>query len=244
LFSQSLSFFELSSINDIVVNRCNKNFFGDIISGAQCFCRKGRVRFEAGQGFDLNEAPCIKPESYSILIEARLDTTSGPRQILGSATWGSDGIFVDNKFQILPKSIGIECAATIFPSKFYQFGIVHTKDGEVSLYLDGYQCATGSPKENKGFVLDANDVYFLHSDTGKHSAGYVNRIRLWDHALTNKEMASASGCSLTQEGFTSTCDDPPAVFVPLYSKYKYSSVYSNNDVGTGYGRGRLDSPQV
>jgi hypothetical protein len=163
---------------------------------------------------------------------------------LGSATWGSDGIFVDNKFQILPKSIGIECAATIFPSKFYQFGIVHTKDGEVSLYLDGYQCATGSPKENKGFVLDANDVYFLHSDTGKHSAGYVNRIRLWDHALTNKEMASASGCSLTQEGFTSTCDDPPAVFVPRYSKYKYSSVYSNNDVGTGYGRGRLDSPQV
>ena len=224
--------------------RCSKDVFGDVTSGAQCFCRKGRMRFESGQGFDLNEAPCIKPEAYSIIVEARLDTTSGPRQIIGSATWGGDGLFVDKTFQFLPKSVGMECPARILNSKFYQFGMVRTKDGEITLYLDGYPCATGTPKEDKGFVLDANNVYFLHSESGKNSAGFVNRIRLWDRALSAKEMATASGCGALPTDFTGTCDNPPAVYVPRYSKYKYSSVYSNSDVGTGYGRGRLDSPQV
>ena len=173
-----------------------------------------------------------------------MDTTVGGKQIIGSATWGSDGVFVDNTYQFLPKSIGIECPAPILSSKFYQFGLVRTKDGDVTLYLDGYPCATGSPKDDKGFVLDANDVYFLHSESGKNTAGYVNRIRLWDHALTDKEMATAAGCPALPQEFTSTCDNPPALYVPRYSHYKYSSVYSNSDVGTGYGRGRLDSPQA
>lgn len=95
--------------------RCSKEAFGDVTPNGYgyCYCRRGMMRFEAGQGFDLNEGNCIKPETYSVLVEARLDTVAGARQLVGSPTWGSDGVFVDQQYMALPKDAGLLCPAQV-----------------------------------------------------------------------------------------------------------------------------------
>jgi len=52
-------------------------------------------RFGAGQGLSVDEGRCIDGKAYTIYLEARLDTTSGWRRIIGANGWGDNGLYVN-----------------------------------------------------------------------------------------------------------------------------------------------------
>ena len=65
--------------------------------------------------------------------------------MIGSKAWGTDGgVAVDAaKYQLIPSSADLGCGWTIFDDEYYHFGITRDDKGEVSLYLNGYKCASG-----------------------------------------------------------------------------------------------------
>jgi hypothetical protein len=198
-------------------------------------------RFGAGQGLQLNEAACIAPGRWSVVIQARLDQVVGSRQLMGSEAWSEDGLFVsDSLYRFLPSSAKLACTEVIRTSRFYQFGVTRSDDGEVAIYLNGFQCAAGKPDNKDGFTLAKNDVFFLRSggSPSANVAGYVSRIRLWDKALGQDGMAKACGCSLPTVS-TKSCGSTIVVNVP-YKGHRYSSVWGGYGMGTGYATGRLN----
>ena len=199
-------------------------------------------RFGAGQGLDLDEASCISQSKWTIIITARLDQVSGAKQIMGSEDWAEDGLFVgDSHYKFLPDSSGLQCSEIIRTTRFYQFGVSRADDGHVSLYLNGFKCASGKPDTKDGFTLSKDDVTFFRSggSNAANVAGYVTRIRLWDRVLKHEEMLKASSCVLPTES-TKACGSTIVFNVP-FKGHKYSSVWGGSAVGTGWATGRLNN---
>jgi hypothetical protein len=194
-------------------------------------------RFKKGQGLTLDEAKCVTPAEWTIVILAKIDETSGKRQIIGSSSWGNDGMYVDTVLRMVPEGIGMQCKETIFNDKFYFFALTR-KEGLLSLYLNGYQCASQSPKEKDGFKLAANDVSFFNSQKQQNTAGYIRNIRALKKALSKEDMASEAACNLAQVS-TKKCRGL-ILLNPDYSKHTYSSLYGGQLPGVAWSQGRLN----
>jgi hypothetical protein len=128
--------------------------------GSGVFTKETGFYFDNGKGLKLDESNCINnKDTYTIIIEARLADTTGSRQVIGSKAWGTDGgvaVAGNAQYQLIPNTAGLECPWKIFDDKYYQFGITRDDKGTVSLYLNGYQCASGSrlsPVENISFTI-------------------------------------------------------------------------------------------
>ena len=104
--------------------------------------------FDNGEGLKLNEVNCIEnKDTYTIIMEARLRWTTGSRQVMGSKAWGTDGgvaVADGAKYQLIPSAAELECDWKIFDDEYYQFGITRDDKGTVSLYLNGFKCASGA----------------------------------------------------------------------------------------------------
>eukprot|EP00960_Hanusia_phi_P074325 768213-Hanusia_phi.AAC.3 len=199
-------------------------------------------RFSAGQGLLLDESRCVKPETWSTVIEARLDTISNWRQIFGADSWSTDGAYVNNNYQWNPAISGLSCDEVIKANEYYQFGITE-KEGVVSLYLNGYLCGSAKTTNKKGYELDPNNLRFLEGTSASvSSAGYAKRIRLWSKALDDKEMAEACNCKLAEPSDTKC---PGSIIMNVnYDRHKFSASWGNYKAGEVYARGMLDSPDA
>ena len=62
--------------------------------------------------------------------------------------------------------------------------------------VQGGLCATGKPLFSNKYLLDPNELSFFRDDGSENSGGLVTRIRVWEKALTDVEMATESGCTL------------------------------------------------
>eukprot|EP00960_Hanusia_phi_P074326 768213-Hanusia_phi.AAC.4 len=71
--------------------------------------------------------------------------------------------------KLLPDSAGIECSWNIFSDIEYDFGITRSSDGTVTLYLNGFQCAVGKPKNKEGFKIDPESLIFFKSSSSSTS---------------------------------------------------------------------------
>eukprot|EP00960_Hanusia_phi_P062612 765213-Hanusia_phi.AAC.3 len=197
-------------------------------------------KFDASTGLALDASSCLNADAWSLLMEAKVDTLSSLRQIFGTDAWRDDGLYVYNHYQVYPKSAGLVCSEWLRTDEFYQFGLTRSSDGTVSLFLRGFLCAQAKPDIHEGFKLDASHVFFFYNADKKYTtAGYLKRIRMWNKALTPEEMASVSQCRLIVPS-DAECTGTIIANIP-YSGHSYSSVWSNNEVGEGYGRGMLDS---
>ena len=65
-------------------------------------------RFSTGQGLTLSEGRCVKGVTYTIYIKASLDSTTGWKRVIGTESWGDNGIFVNTFFQTFPVSFWVE----------------------------------------------------------------------------------------------------------------------------------------
>jgi len=126
--------------------------------------------------------------------------------------------------------------------QFYQFVVTRDSSGVISLFINGFKCASGSPKYSDGYTLDPKDIIFFRDEVAaQNSAGNVKKIRLWSKALSAEDIASYCDCKLLTPA--KACDSNIIISGP-YSKIKYSSTYNNDPVGIGHGSGRLGSNQA
>jgi hypothetical protein len=187
--------------------------------------------FAQGQGLKVDESRCIKtPKYYTVLMDVLLDKTDSWRALLTTEEWDGNGMFVNEKYQLRPTTLVCD-AEPIRPGRYYQFGMTRTSEGNVTLYLNGYECATGVPSSANGFPLDTEHAVFLRGRNGASSGGYVKRIQVWDKALDTEKMLAAASCSLPEE--QKIC--PKTIkYSPDYSKYRADSVRWNQAMGYLY----------
>lgn len=197
-------------------------------------------RFEKNEGLTVDEGKCVTPSEWTITVFARIDQTTGKRQVIGSSAWGNDGLYVDTYLRMVPEGAELQCNEEIFKDKWYYFGLTRSKDGKVSLFLNGYQCGENKAKQRKGFTLAAHDVTFFNNLKKQNTAGYLRNIRVLNKADTEDGMASEAGCSLAKRS-TKKCKGL-IMLNPDYSKHLYSNLYYNQRVGTGWSQGRLNEP--
>ena len=196
-------------------------------------------KFIAGQGLQLDEGNCIKTtDDYSILVDAMLvDVGSGLKRLISSKGWGDKGIYLNNKrIGLYPSSSGIQCAQSILPYYAFKFGLTRISDGEIKLYVNGLLCAHGFPPYADGFELNPHDIQFFYdSNTNYQEQGWIRRIQLWDDALSDKDMASHSGCRFQES--TKSCKKG-SIFRAQPSALDFSSTKSRDDFGKGFGQGQ------
>lgn len=213
----------------------------DAYWGTGTFDAVNGYRFLAGQGFQLDEFNCIPGPAYTIYMKVRLDQTSGFRRLINSDGWGDSGLYVNEQVQTFPLGNQLKCTEQIRVGLFYQYVLSRTKDGDVSLYLNGYPCGRSKVPYQDGYKLDDHGVQFLKDDGTEEASGYLKRIKLWDHALTDGEVATECGCVLTTAA--DTCDSS-VVYNPDDAHFDYSCVWANDPKGQVHGRGRLNSAQA
>jgi len=198
-----------------------------------------RYQVRNGNGLQLEETRCIKnPKVFSVVVRGRLTSVSGWRQVFGSSSWDEDGLYVNKIFRMQPATLKLKCKETILQNRWYDFGLTRDSKGKLSLYLNGYLCATGSGKAHNGFALGDSVRFFRSGDSGKQPSGAIQRIRMWNKALGQGDMAKTSMCTLSEVG--KECKGYIAMN-PAYKYHRYSSVWGNYRVGTVYGQGMLNS---
>lgn len=197
-------------------------------------------RFENGQGLMVDEGNCITtPNNYTVLIDVKLDQTSGDfRKLFGSDTWGNYGLYVNQKMQLFPAAAQMQCRESIDDRKYYRYMMSRDVDGTVRLYLNGYKCAEDAPPFLDGYRPSPTSLEFFHSDDMASSGGYVRRITIWDRTLTDIEAAKESGCRLSKPG--KTCEATVTEVIP-YERTRYSGSWTSGPPGTGFLRGQLGS---
>ena len=111
--------------------------------------------------------------------------------------------------------------------RLYKFGITRTEGGDVSLFLHGGKCASGSPLFSGGYALDTSYVTFFRDEGTENTGGILKHIQFWDRALTPVEMATECGCTLTQAA--AACKNTVVYSAP-YFRISYSTVWNNDAV--------------
>ena len=110
------------------------------------------------------------------LLQAKLDQTNGWRRLLFSDGWGDSGLYVNNQYQVFPRSTNIRCKEKIRDSRYYKFGITRTPQGDVTLYLNGGICNSGKPGVSENLALDPKNVVFFHDDGSENPSGEVIKM--------------------------------------------------------------------
>jgi len=198
-------------------------------------------KFETGQGLSLNQERCINQTSWTIFINFALDETSGGyKRVLASGGWGDYGLYVNKYLMLAPKGARMRCLERIRTNKYYKLYLTRDDDGNLAMYINGAECASGSPPYKNHFQLNPANVVFFKDDSGEDVGGSLKEIKMWDKALNATEIELHSGCKRPEEGkrckFT-------VVFNSPVSRTTYSSIRSGSP-GKGLGRGRLNSKQA
>ena len=198
-------------------------------------------KFEKGLGLSLNQERCINQTSWTIFINFALDETSGGyKRVLASSGWGDYGLYVNKYLTMVPKGARMKCLERIRANKFYKLYFTRDEDGNLALYINGAECASGRPPYKDHFQLNPANVVFFKDDSGEDAGGSLKEIKMWDKALNATEIELHSGCKRPKEG--KRCKYT-VVFNSPVSRTTYSSIRSGSP-GRGLGRGRLNSKQA
>ena len=155
-------------------------------------------RFIEGQGLGVDPSGCIDPNTYTVYLNVRLDQTIGERKLVHSNGWDDAGVYVANShLTVLPDSAALTCDQKIVPGKFVQYVLTRAVNGEIRVYIDGALCASEIPLDPAFLVLNPHDIMLL-ADTGlKNPSGFVKRVRIFNKALSEDDVAKMCNCRLT-----------------------------------------------
>ncbi len=191
--------------------------------GSGTFTAGGIYRFNAGQGLQLDESACVEdPKKYSILMDVQLQTMNDYRALFSAEDWSSGGLFIkDSKLVLRPSDL--QCAQTLYPEYYYKIGITHTEENLVTLFINGFPCASGKATSNNGFVLSPKDMDFMYAPENQVTGGNMKRLQIWGDALSDAKMAEESDCKLTDDG--TSCKGGFVNYVVPYAQTTMSSVW-------------------
>lgn len=149
--------------------------------------------FTAQQGLSLSNPALPDPGTYSIALRFAFLEVTGYRRILDFKNLTSDtGLYVlssNLNFYNFASGSGAPIGAT-FP-----VDVVITRDAATSTvngYVNGALAFSFNDAANAG-VFSNNIAYFFRDDnsvSGEASGGYVDRIMIWNNALTGSEVAA------------------------------------------------------
>ena len=109
------------------------------------------------------------------------------------------------------------------------------------VWCDLIRCATGTPPENDHLRLNPHSIIFLHGPGKDQPSGQLKNIALSNTTLSGSTIRSSCRCELNTfaKPCTTTVFKSPSAALTVYS-----SVRNRDAPGVGFGRGRLNSPQV
>jgi hypothetical protein len=119
---------------------------------------------------------------------------------------------------------------------FYKFVISRSKDGTVTMYINGVKCAEGNPTARNAFALDLDDLQLMQDDVSSYAtAGAVREIQVWGKALNQTELSAACDCPSPVMS-TATCG-AATLFVATVNDIDFSSTRHRDDFDGYYGKG-------
>lgn len=97
------------------------------------------------RGLSLDPHHCLTGDgAWTIQVKARVDYVHGWRRILNSRGWGDNGLYIRNGLlTMFPTSNSIACTEYILPNRYYKFTMSRSAKHEITLYINGYKCASG-----------------------------------------------------------------------------------------------------
>jgi len=198
-------------------------------------------KFEEGQGLSLNQERCVNQTAWTIFMHFALDETSGGyKRVLTSGGWGDYGLYVNKYLMLVPKGARMRCLERIRANKYYRVYFTRDDDGNLALYINGAECASGHPPYKDHFQLSPSSITFFKDDSGEDAPGALRQIKIWDRALNATEVELHAGCKRPEEG--KRCRYKVVYNSPV-SRTTYTSIRSGSP-GKGLGRGRLNSKQA
>ena len=128
------------------------------------------------------------------------DAKGGYKRVLSSGGWGDYGLYVNKYLMLVPKGSGMRCMERIRANKDYLVYFTRDDDGKLALYINGAECASGSPPYKNHFQLSPTDITFFKDDSGEDAGGSLRQIKIWDKSLNSSEVEHHSGCRRPSEG--------------------------------------------
>jgi hypothetical protein len=148
--------------------------------------------FTQGSGFRMDAPAGISAAGYTVVILFSFDTNGGYRKIMDFSDRVADaGLYnLNSQLDFYPVAAGP--GGTIPINTFVQVVLTRTASGQVTGYVDGVQQFTFT--DTTGYTVLATNAFNLliddfHTSEQEASAGQVARVRLYDSALTDQEVA-------------------------------------------------------
>ena len=169
-----------------------RNRFATETDGA----RNRRVlRFADGAGLRLNRSPSVVPRGrYTIAMEGRFDDVSGYVRLVNFQGDAADTGFYIYAGGLSLYSNGPVGIATIDPDEWVTIVATRTGGGRFRAYIDGQMILDVDDASSTFGVVSAENVlrFFRDNPNREESSGAVDRIRLWDSALTTAQVVAIS----------------------------------------------------
>ncbi|MFT5107899.1 MAG: hypothetical protein ACI9UA_003534 [Pseudoalteromonas tetraodonis] len=151
------------------------------------------LAFAAGEGCRLLNASQTLGEAHTIVVLFRFDSNSSWRRVLDyrnrKTDWGLYSYYGNLNFYNVTTGIG----GAIQPDNYVQIALTRNEQGTVRGYVNGVP-EIDFHDSGPNATLDVDDILtFFQDDTvvsGEHSAGAVSRIRIWDDALSEADIAA------------------------------------------------------
>ncbi|KAJ1470710.1 hypothetical protein T484DRAFT_1846779 [Baffinella frigidus] len=123
-------------------------------------------------------------------------------------------------------------ACTDFPIRAGEtvtYGLSRSAKGEVTMTLNGIECAKQKPPYLGRFQLDPQDISFFKDDGGENSAGTITSIAAFAAVLSEPDIQSKAGCV---ESFTvSHTKCSSRVYQVPYPDMTFSCSWANDAAG-------------
>ncbi len=171
----------------------------------------GKLMFEEGTGFRLlaDEPGALNNSTYTIALDVSLDTIDRNRKLIDfTGRVADEGLYLDNGFPVFDDFTpdnGIPVVAARDGSI-----IVLTREGpskRVKTYVDGELRLSFLDEADAAVIGLTGELFFLVDDTtgagAEHSAGAIDRLRIWDGALSATQVRDLGprGPLVFEDGF-------------------------------------------
>lgn len=151
------------------------------------------LQFPDGNGLRLRSATrVVNPGVYTMALTVRFDELLGYTRIVNFAGDAADtGLYALNDTLVLYSSAQ-DSEPMLTPDEWATIVITRTGAGIVRVYVDGTEAFRVDDRQN-GYarISDAGELWFFRDNANREEgSGAVDRIRLWDVALTSPQVAA------------------------------------------------------
>lgn len=147
--------------------------------------------FDEGFGLDLrNSSNVIPNDEYTIVILMRFDDVSAYRRVINFQRNASDnGLYIYNGFlHFYPSAEG--STSQVGGGEWFQVVLSRSSAGVIKGYINGQKVIEFDDINTDGVVDDGDILRFFRDNTNdEEGSGAVARIRLYDGALSDAEVA-------------------------------------------------------